>query len=124
MTNLVFKENQFGLIWAEDSIYIIGFANGLQKIKSFLKPNGYAIFSDMNWFKDIPPPELVKFFAKECPDMISVEKNIHLIEDKGYQLIHYSKLDESAFWDPYYIPLENRLLIMHKNMQIIKVLSI
>lgn len=114
MANLVFKENQFDLIWAEGSIYIIGFANGLQKIKSFLKPNGYAVFSDMNWFKDNPPPELAQFFANECPDMISVEKNIKLIENKGYQVIHYFKLDESAFWDPYYKPLENRLLIMNK----------
>ncbi len=114
MANLVFKENQFDLIWAEGSIYIIGFANGLQKIKFFLKPNGYAVFSDMNWFKDIPPPELVQFFANECPDMISVKKNLKLIKNKGYQVIHYFKLDESAFWDPYYKPLENRLSIMRE----------
>ncbi|MBN1408372.1 MAG: methyltransferase domain-containing protein [Calditrichaceae bacterium] len=114
MAKLEFEENQFDLIWAEGSIYHIGFANGLRKIKSFLKPNGYAAFSDLNWFKRNHPKELAAFFANECPDMVSVEENIKLIADNGYKLIDFFRLDESVFWEPYYTPLEKRLSTMRK----------
>ena len=114
MTKMDFKRRPFDLVWAEGSIYHLGFANGLRKIKSFLKPAGYAAFTDMNWFKSNPPEQLAEFFANECPDMVSVDENIQLIEDNGYKIIDYFRLDEKAFWDPYYTPLENRLRIMRK----------
>lgn len=114
MAKLEFNEYIFDLIWAEGSIYHIGFGDGLRKIKSFLKPNGYAAFSDMNWFKANPPEELADFFANECPDMVSVEDNINLIENNDYTLIDSFRLDVSTFWDPYYTPLEKRLIVMRE----------
>jgi len=114
MAKLNFDMNRFDLIWAEGSIYIIGFANGLQKIKPFLKPGGYAVFSDMNWFRPDPPEELGKFFENECPFMVSVEKNKKMILENGYELIGSFQLSENDFLDPYYNPLESRLIQLRK----------
>lgn len=114
MAELEFGENQFDLVWAEGSIYIIGFANGLKKIKPFLKPGGYAVFSDMNWFKENPPGELKDFFENECPYMVTPDENKKLIASNGYEIINSFRLDESGFWDPYYTPLEKRLAIMRQ----------
>ena len=81
-------------------------------MKPTLKSKGYAVFSDMNWFKENPPTELKQFFANECPDMVSVEENIILIKECGYEIIDTFQLEESGFWDSYYTPLENRLVLM------------
>ncbi|MEJ2544988.1 MAG: hypothetical protein P8Y99_13055, partial [Calditrichaceae bacterium] len=83
-----------------------------RKIKSLLKPNAYVVFSDMNWFKENPPKELTEFFNEECPYMMSIEKNVKFIKDSGYQLVDFFRLNKSAFWDPYYTPLEKRLIIV------------
>ena len=112
MGKLKFEENQFDLVWAEGSIYIISFAKGLQSVKPILKFSGYAVFSDMNWFKENPPEELAQFFANECPDMISPGENIKLIENNGFKVIDSFRLNESAFLDPYYDPLEKRLMML------------
>ena len=112
MGKLDFKQDQFDLIWAEGSIYIISFRKGLHAVKPTLKSKGYAVFSDMNWFKENPPTELKQFFDNECPDMVSVEENIILIKECGYEIIDTFQLEESGFWDSYYTPLENRLVLM------------
>jgi len=51
MNNINFAENKFNLIWAEGSIYNIGFENGLKKIFPFLKKDGFVVFSEMNYFQ-------------------------------------------------------------------------
>ena len=40
MCNLHYAEDSFDIIWAEGTIYIIGFKKGLKEWKRILKPNG------------------------------------------------------------------------------------
>ncbi|MEY8702247.1 cyclopropane-fatty-acyl-phospholipid synthase family protein, partial [Francisella philomiragia] len=46
MDNLDFNNQQFDLIWSEGAIYVIGFKEGIQQWKKFLKPNGYMAISE------------------------------------------------------------------------------
>ena len=47
MFEMNFEEKFFDIIWAEGSIYIMGFEEGLKSWKKFLKPNGYMAVSDI-----------------------------------------------------------------------------
>jgi len=44
--DMVFPDESFDLIWAEGSIYEIGFERGLREWKRFLKPGGYLAIHD------------------------------------------------------------------------------
>jgi ubiquinone/menaquinone biosynthesis C-methylase UbiE len=52
-----FPEESFDIIWAEGSIFVIGFENSLKKWHRFLKPNGFLVIHDEN--KDYTPLELL-----------------------------------------------------------------
>ncbi len=115
MNAMEFGNNSFDLVWAEGSIYIMGFKAGLEKVHSLLKPSGYAVFSEMNWTADDPPDEIVEFFNSEYPEMLPIEKNIELIKNNHFELVEYFKLDKEAHWEPYYKPLEQRLKMFRKS---------
>lgn len=109
MAEMDFAGESFDLIWAEGSIYIMGFGNGLQSWRHFLKPGGFMAVTEVSWLTDSPPGEVQKFWEKAYPNIKSVEANTSVIHDCGYLLIDSFRLPESAWWDGYYTPLEERL---------------
>jgi ubiquinone/menaquinone biosynthesis C-methylase UbiE len=110
MKNIVCKQGSLDLVWAEGSIYIVGFENGLKTIIPMMKDGAYAVFSDMNYFREDPPAELDEFLRKECPDMITIEENIALIENSPFELLDYFKLGKDGHWLNYYKPLQQRVV--------------
>ena len=109
MFSLDFEPGSFDLIWAEGSIYIMGFEKALGAWKPLLKKPGYLAATEVAWIKDNPPEELRLFWAEEYPAIQDNEANIASIQRAGYNLIGQFILPESAWWDPYYTPLEERL---------------
>ncbi|MFX0132612.1 MAG: class I SAM-dependent methyltransferase [Candidatus Hodarchaeota archaeon] len=109
-----FEENFFDLIWSEGAIYFLGIEKGLKEVKRFLKRGGYVVVSELCWLKKDPPEEARNFFQSEYPGMQSIEQNIKVINDLGYQLIDYFILPKSAWCDNYYIPLEKRVKLLRK----------
>lgn len=114
MGKLDFQAESFDLIWAEGSIYIMGFENGLKYVKKFLKPGGYIAVTELCWFKNDRPAELDNFFMLEYPAMNNISENIDKVRSAGYQLIDYFTLSPSAWLDNFYLPLESRLNKMRK----------
>lgn len=114
MGKLDFQAESFDLIWAEGSIYIMGFENGLKYVKKFLKPGGYIAVTELCWFKNDRPAELDNFFMLEYPAMNNISENIDKVRSAGYQLIDYFTLSPSAWLDNFYLPLESRLCKMRK----------
>jgi len=112
MNQLGFSKRYFDLIWAEGSIYIMGFEYGLQYLKPFLKDEGYIAVTEICWLKNNQPTHLKDFFQQEYAAMQTVEENIETITKSGYDVIDYFILSPSAWWDNYYIPLEKRLVDM------------
>ena len=72
-----FPEESFDIIWAEGSIFVIGFENGIKKWRRFLKPNGFFVIHDENTDKT---------------------KKLGLITKYGYRLIAQFELPEKLWW--------------------------
>jgi len=109
MLNPSFVNEQFDLIWAEGSIYIIGFREGLKSFKKLLNPAGYIAVTEVSWLKDSPPQELQEFWDQEYPDIKTIDQNLEIISSTDYKLVDHFTLPDSAWLDDYYIPLEKRL---------------
>jgi ubiquinone/menaquinone biosynthesis C-methylase UbiE len=114
MKNLPFVDEQFELIWSEGAIYIIGFEKGLKEWKRFVKKNGFIAVTELSWLKENPPEEALSFWKDAYPEADTVEGNIKKAENLGYQLVDTFVLPESAWWEDYYHPLEERLKMFLK----------
>jgi ubiquinone/menaquinone biosynthesis C-methylase UbiE len=109
MFNMDFQKNYFDIIWAEGSIFIIGFERGLMEWKQYLKPKGFLVVHEMTWLKHNPPKEIIDYWKKVYPDINTIEFNLKIIKKSGYNIIGFFPLPEDAWWDFYYEPLEKRL---------------
>jgi ubiquinone/menaquinone biosynthesis C-methylase UbiE len=109
MFKMDFPEEYFDIIWAEGSIFIIGFEKGLEEWKKFIKKDGYLAIHEMTWLKDNPPQKISDYWEQVYPAITTIENNLEIIKKCNYKLIGHFPLPEDAWWDLYYNPLEKRL---------------
>ncbi len=107
MNKMDFESESFDLIWSEGALYLMGFRNGLEKIRRFLKPGGYIAVTEAVWLKIDPPSDAVKLW-KGYPEIGSIEEKLRVIAGQGYQEVGHFVIPESSWTEPYYIPLEKR----------------
>ena len=108
MFELPFPENMFDVIWAEGSIYIIGFEQGLKQWSLVIKPGGYLIVSELVWLQQEQPEEIRSFWEREYPGMQTLEQVLSLIPKCGYHLVGHFTLPDRAWWN-YYLPVEAKI---------------
>jgi ubiquinone/menaquinone biosynthesis C-methylase UbiE len=104
-----YAANSFDVIWAEGSIFVIGFERGLREWKRLLTDNGYLIVSELSWLKPDAPEEVRKFFAEVYPVMKTVEENLEVARKTGYRIVGWFAIPESSWWGNYYAPIERKL---------------
>jgi hypothetical protein len=109
MRALGMKEASFDLIWSEGALNIMGFREGLKACHALLAPGGSMAVSELCWLRSDPPAECQQFFAGVYPAIADIEANLAAIKSSGYEVIGHFALPESAWWDPCYLPIENRL---------------
>ena len=117
MSNLPFAPESFDLVWSEGAAYIMGVENALREWKKFLGPNGYIVYSELLWLTDSPPVEAKQFFDQEYPAMSNIEHNKEMIKQTGYCLVQNFTLEDEAWWDNYYSPLEAKLSALRAKYQ-------
>ncbi|MBN2129409.1 MAG: methyltransferase domain-containing protein [Sedimentisphaerales bacterium] len=112
MRTLAKDEGPFDLIWSEGAIFIVGFREGLRAWHSLLAPGGGLAVSEVAWLRPDPPAECREFWTGVYPGMTDVAAHLATLEACGYEVLgHFVQL-ESAWWEPYYHPLEERLRIL------------
>jgi SAM-dependent methyltransferase len=109
MFEMAFSEESFDIIWAEGSIYLIGFERGLVEWRRFIKPRGFLAVHEMTWLRPEPPQEISDYWKGLYPGIKTVAENVELIPSCGYDLIGHFTLPEDAWWIEYYRPLERRI---------------
>ncbi len=82
-----FPDESFDIIWAEGSIWIIGFEKGLREWRRLLKPNGFLVVHDE---------------TRILSDKLTKTRNC------GYKLRKRFSVPKDAWWTEYYKPLETR----------------
>ena len=109
MMDLKFRDSTFDLIWAEGSIYIMGFERGLKEWKRYLKEGGYLAVTEVAWLTKNPPEKAGVFWKEAYPGMKYWEDLKPVIEEAGYTLVDAFILPEEAWWDNYYLPMAARI---------------
>jgi ubiquinone/menaquinone biosynthesis C-methylase UbiE len=88
MLEMDFPPSSFDIIWAEGSIYAIGFERGLKEWRHLLKSKGFLAVHD---------------------DRGDVESKLDLVKKCGYYLMGYFVLTNDVWWNKYYAPLEKEI---------------
>jgi len=110
MLDMNFASESFNIIWAEGSIFVIGFEKGLQSWRQFITSKGYLAVHDMAWINPDPPEEIKEYWETNYPDIKTIQEHIEIIKKCNYTLLGYFPLPEDAWWEFYYEPLQNRLV--------------
>src|SRR5262245_13097492 len=108
------------LLWAEGAAYNIGFANALVTWAKAIRPDGFAVVSELCWLRDKIPDAVRDFFRSGYPEMQSVPQNIATAEEAGYKLFNTYALPNEAWINGYYDILEPRAksLINHSDVAV------
>ncbi|HOI12830.1 MAG TPA: class I SAM-dependent methyltransferase [Methanoculleus sp.] len=109
MDDLPFSDASFDVLWAEGSIFIIGFREGLTSWKRLLRPGGYLCLTEAAWFTDQPSSEAAAFWNECYPAITTVAANRTIAEDAGYEVVAAFPLPKSAWWENYYVPVLKRI---------------
>ena len=109
MSAMDFPDGSFDIIWAEGSIFIIGFETGLKEWQRFLKPGGFLVVHEMVWLRPDPPQEMYNYWKNTYPGITTVDQNLKVIQDCGYEILGHFTLPADTWWTEYYEPLECRI---------------
>ncbi|MBW1849118.1 MAG: class I SAM-dependent methyltransferase [Deltaproteobacteria bacterium] len=107
MDNLQFDNEEYDVIWSEGAIYNMGFKNGINDWKRFLKTGGLLVVSEITWTTNDRPFEIQKHWEAEYPEISTASAKISILENSGYSPIAYFVLPERCWLDNYYRPLQN-----------------
>jgi ubiquinone/menaquinone biosynthesis C-methylase UbiE len=88
-----FPDENFDIVWAEGSVYVIGFEQGLKAWRRLIKPTGFLVVHD------------------EIDDLT---KKLEQIPRCGYELLGHFIVSEDVWWHEYYEPLEKRIHELRK----------
>ena len=108
------------LLWAEGSAYNIGFANALTSWAKAIKPDGFAVVSELCWLSEKIPDPVSEFFRSGYPGMQSASQNIAIAEQAGYKIFNTYTVPREAWVKDYYDILEPRAksLVNHADVDV------
>jgi ubiquinone/menaquinone biosynthesis C-methylase UbiE len=109
MDDLPFPDATFDVLWAEGSIFVVGFEKGLASWKRLLRPGGYLCLTESVWFTETPSPEAAAFWNDCYPAIKTVRETCAIAEDAGYEVVATFPLPKSAWWENYYVPVHTRI---------------
>jgi len=76
MDNLSFQPEELDLIWSEGAIYNIGFEQGINEWRKFLKHGGYLAVTEVSWFTDERPAEIEAFWKDAYSEIDTIPNKV------------------------------------------------
>lgn len=86
--DMPFPDESFDILWAEGSIFVLGFEMGLREWRRLLRPGGHLVVHD---------------------DRGDVDGKLAVIPGCGYELVEHFSLPDIAWPDEYFGPLERMM---------------
>ncbi|MFJ3905291.1 GNAT family N-acetyltransferase [Streptomyces sp. NPDC090025] len=99
-------DGSFDLVWAESSVFVLGFDRALAAWRRLLAPGGTLVVTECAWTTDRPHPEALAFWSEHYP-LRTVTENAAAAVAAGYHVLATVPQPESD-WDAYYGPLGER----------------
>ncbi|MFD0555694.1 putative N-acetyltransferase YhbS [Stackebrandtia endophytica] len=108
MDRLPFPDHSFDVIWAEGSVYTIGFDVALRSWRRMLAPGGVLVVTELEWTVSHPAASVRAYWDAVYPLRTHIA-NTDAAQAAGYRLHAHRYLPESDWWDEYYTPLTQRM---------------
>jgi hypothetical protein len=86
----------------------MGFANGVEAWRRFLKPGGILAVSELTWLTRERPEELDQHWMQEYPEVDSAAAKMAILEQSGFTPVGYFPLARHCWLDNYYRPMQAR----------------
>src|SRR5690606_28915273 len=109
MDDLPFPDASFDVLWAEGSIFIVGFREGIDSWRRLIRAGGWLCLTEAGSFTGHPPPEAAAFWNDCYPAIKTVPETCAIAEDAGYEVVATFPLPKSAWWENYYVPVLKRI---------------
>lgn len=106
MAELPYPDGSFDLVWAESSIYSIGFDTGLSRWRRLLAPGGALVVTECEWTTADPSAEARAFWDEQYALRTTAENTAAAVA-AGYAVLEVYR-QPSGDWDEYYGPLTER----------------
>ena len=106
MAELPFEGEELDLIWAEGSIYNIGFRRGLNEWRKFLKTGGAIAVSEVSWLTPTRPEEINHFWHFHYAEIDTIPNKVKQMEDAGYTPQAHFIVPEDCWLDHFYKPMQ------------------
>ncbi len=103
MGALPFPDGSFDLVWAESSVFVLGFDRALAEWRRLLAPGGTLVLTECVWTTEEPGPA-ARAFWEEHYTLRTVAGNAAAAVGAGYHVLGTVPQPESD-WDEYYGPL-------------------
>ncbi|MEU3749839.1 MULTISPECIES: bifunctional class I SAM-dependent methyltransferase/N-acetyltransferase [Streptomyces] len=103
MGALPFPDGSFDLVWAESSVFVLGFDRALAEWRRLLAPGGTLVLTECVWTTEDPGPA-ARAFWDEHYTLRTVAGNAAAAVAAGYHVLGTVPQPESD-WDEYYVPL-------------------
>ncbi|WP_240796456.1 bifunctional class I SAM-dependent methyltransferase/N-acetyltransferase [Streptomyces sp. RFCAC02] len=108
MDRLPVPDHSFDVIWAEGSVYTVGFDVALRAWRRLLAPGGVLAVTEIEWTTPDPAAPVRAYWDAAYP-LRTHAANADAAQAAGYHLRAHWPLPESDWWDEYYTPLTQRL---------------
>ncbi|MFK4068470.1 bifunctional class I SAM-dependent methyltransferase/N-acetyltransferase [Streptomyces sp. NPDC029674] len=106
MAELPYPDGSFDLVWAESSVYGIGFDTALRDWRRLLAPGGALVLTECEWTAAEPSAAARAFWERHYA-LRTTEANTRAATNAGYSVLGVHPQPESD-WDEYYGPLAAR----------------
>jgi predicted O-methyltransferase YrrM len=108
MRELAIAPHSIDLVWAEGSLYSIGFDDGLDLCRRLLAPGGVLAVSELVWLNDRPSPPARAFWAEHYPQMRDRTQLMAALPERGFE-VHGEFVLPRSDWDAFYDALRERI---------------
>ncbi|CAM5303022.1 GNAT family N-acetyltransferase [Streptomyces tanashiensis] len=103
MGALPFPDGSFDLVWAESSVFVLGFDRALAEWRRLLAPGGTLVLTECVWTTEEPGPA-ARAFWEDHYRLRTVAGNAAAAIEAGYHVLGTVPQPDGD-WDEYYVPL-------------------